>query len=142
MNQIQVHNFIAERHDFPPGKGQVFSEIQLAGWRLVSRPVVWRPPTDVYETEDTFVVRIEIAGMKEEDFSVQLDGRILSVRGVRSDPPERRSYHLMEIRIGEFQNEIELPGAVSAAKVSAVYQDGFLMIYLPKARSQHIEIRE
>ena len=45
------------------------------------RTPVWRPPTDVYELEETLVVRVEIAGMREEDFIIQLNGRILSIRG-------------------------------------------------------------
>ena len=55
----------------------------LASWRLTSHPHVWRPPTDVYETEDKYVVIVEIAGMNEEDFSVTLDQNILTISGLR-----------------------------------------------------------
>ena len=41
-------------------------------WRLVSRPHIWMPPTDVFETEDAIVIRVEIAGMKEDDFEISL----------------------------------------------------------------------
>lgn len=112
------------------------------GWRVSLRPVTWRPPTDVYEVEDGYVVRVEVAGMREEDFSVELDGRFLVVRGVRSDTPERRAFHQMEIRFGEFSIEIEMPAPVQAADVQATYQDGFLRILLPKARAKHISIEE
>ncbi len=55
--------------------------------RMSARPHVWRPPTDVFETEDAIIVRVEIAGMLENDFSIVLDGRYLSIRGMRSDAP-------------------------------------------------------
>jgi HSP20 family protein len=112
------------------------------GWRVSLRPATWRPPTDVYEIEDGYVVRVEIAGMREEDFSVELDGRSLVVRGVRSDYPERRAFHQMEIRYGEFSIEIEMPAPVLAADVQATYQEGFLRIQLPKARAKQIHIEE
>jgi len=142
VNNSDMQVMQPSHYDFPSNEGLPFSEAHFAGWRLASRPVAWRPPTDVYETEAAFVVRMEIAGMREEDFSVQIEGRILSVRGVRSDTPERKAFHLMEIRIGEFQNEIELPGAVRISEISAAYQDGFLVIHLPKTRAINIEIKE
>ena len=112
------------------------------GWRVSLRPTTWRPPTDVYEIEDGYVVRVEIAGMREEDFSVELDGRVLVVRGVRSDIPERRAFHQMEIRFGEFSIEIEMPAPLLATDVQATYQEGFLRIQLPKAKARHIQIEE
>ncbi len=110
-------------------------------WRLSSRPHVWRPPTDVYETEADIVVRVEIGGMREEDFLVSLENRTLVVRGVRADSNERRAYHQMEIPFGEFSTEIDLPAPVVATAIEAVYQNGFLRIKLPKALPHHIQVK-
>jgi HSP20 family protein len=104
---------------------------------LGMRSPAWRPPTDVFETEDLVIVRVEIAGMHETDFSIVLDGRYLSIRGVRQDVPERRAYHQMEIRFGEFVVDVEMPASVDAENVNAIYQNGFLKIILPKV---HIRI--
>ena len=96
------------------------------------RSPAWRPPTDVFETESTIVVRVEVAGMREQDFSIELNGRNLTVRGSRQDLPERRSFHQMEIYFGEFAIELELPNYIEADRVQAVYSDGFLRVNLPK----------
>jgi HSP20 family protein len=112
------------------------------GWRLTLRSTAWRPPTDVFETEDRIVVRVEIAGMREDDFIIELNGRNLIVRGARQDVPERRSFHQMEIRYGEFVIELELPGYIETDQVQAVYSDGFLRIDLPKARPRQIPVAE
>jgi len=109
-------------------------------WRIASRPHIWRPPTDVYETEDRFIVRVEIAGMREEDFSIQLIERSLQIRGVRQDVSERRSYHQMEIPFGEFSTEIDLLVPIAADNIEAVYRDGFLRVILPKARPHQIKV--
>ncbi len=111
-------------------------------WRLKMRPPAWHPPTDVYEIENAVVVRVEIAGMREGDFAVELNGRYLVVRGVRQDITERRAYHQMEIRFGEFSIEIELPTHVEADQVKAIYNNGFLRVMLPKAHPRHIPIVE
>jgi len=110
-------------------------------WHVVRNPI-WQPPTDVYETEDVVVVRVEVAGMREEDFSVTLEGRALVIRGLRNDILERRAYHQMEIRFGEFTLEIELPGAVLVDQIAADYQDGFLRVVLPKVRLRNIKFEE
>jgi len=117
-------------------------EVSPFGWRITTRSPAWRPPTDIFEVENTFVVRVEIAGMREENFSIELNGRNLTVRGSRQDMPERRAFHQMEIHFGEFAIELELPNYIEADQVQAVYSDGFLRIQLPKARPRQIPIVE
>lgn len=111
-------------------------------YRLANRSHVWRPPTDVFETEDVLVVRIEIAGMVDSDFAIFVDERFLMIRGVRSETAERRAYHQMEIRFGEFGVDIELPYPVAVNEITAVYSNGFLRVMLPKARPHRIEVED
>ena len=96
------------------------------------RASVWNPPTDIYETEMHFVVRVEIAGMREEDFEVAVENSILMIRGARPDLNERRAYHQMEIRFGKFEIAVEIPLPVDLEGATAEYKDGFLIILLPK----------
>lgn len=111
-------------------------------WRSAARPTMWRPPTDVYETDEAFVVRLEVAGMREEDFNIAIFGRTLYVRGVRLDQPERRAYLQMEIPFGEFALEVDLPGAIELDGVQAFYQHGFLKIICPRARPHTMILTE
>ncbi len=107
-------------------------------WRLVSRHRLWRPPIDIYETDENLVVRLEVAGMKESDFILTLRSRRLLIYGNRSDITERRAYHQMEIPFGEFSIDIELPVAVNSETIQASYQDGFLKIVISKEQSYTI----
>jgi HSP20 family protein len=111
-------------------------------WRMSVRSPSWRPPADMYELENTVLVRVEIAGMRENDFSIQLNGRILSIRGSRQDITERRAYHQMEIRFGEFSIDLELPFHIETDQIQAMYSNGFLKIILPKALPRHISVSE
>ncbi len=118
------------------------SGLERQPWYLTVKSHIWRPATDVYELDDAIIVRMEIAGMRETDFSIMLNDRSLMVRGVRPDIPEKRAYHQMEIRFGEFISEVELPTQVDAEKIEAVYQAGFLRIVLPKARPHQIQVED
>lgn len=114
----------------------------LRNWSISKRPHIWRPPTDVYETEDRIVIRVEIAGMSDEDISVSFDNHLLSISGNRVETFERRAYHQMEIPFGEFSTEVEILIPIESENISAQYQDGFLVVILPKAASRHIRIQQ
>ncbi len=105
-------------------------------WQV--RSSVWSPPTDVYETEDNFIVRVEIAGMSDGDFEVTIESRSLSISGIRPDPVGRRAYHQMEILSGRFEIEVEITVPVDVDSSSAEYKDGFLTVSLLKSRSNPI----
>ncbi len=106
----------------------------------MSHPHVWRPQTDIYATEDTYVVLVEIAGMRGADFSVTFDRRHLVIKGMRSDTSKRKAYHQMEIAYGEFETEVTIPSAIDVASIEATYNDGFLRVVLPISRPQNIKI--
>ena len=107
-------------------------------WQV--RSSVWSPPTDMYETQANFVVRLEIAGMREEDFEVAVENNVLIISGQRPDLNERRAYHQMEIRFGRFEIAVDIPVPVEIESSVAEYKDGFLLIQLPKASPKHIEV--
>lgn len=104
--------------------------LQAIHWQVRSN--VWSPPTDIYETEQGYVVKVEIAGMGEDDFEVIIEDNMLMISGNRPDAAERRAYHQMEIQFGKFEITVALPAPVDVENASAVYKDGFLKIQLPK----------
>lgn len=112
--------------------------LHTVSWQV--RSSVWSPPTDVYETHEGFVIKVEVAGMREEDFEVAVENNVLMIGGNRPDPNERRAYYQMEIRSGRFKIAIELPAPVDVETAVAEYKDGFLMINLPKADPKQIEV--
>ena len=109
--------------------------IQAIEWQVRVRPNLWAPPADLFETETDYIVRVEVAGMRDQEISVTLDGDLLTVSGVRAEAPERRAFHQMEIRFGEFTVGVILPGPVNEDAGSAAYEDGFLLVTLPKAKT-------
>jgi HSP20 family protein len=111
-------------------------------WGVRRHQHLWRPPTDVYETDEAYVVMVEVAGMRESQFSVTLDRQVLSIRGVRSDSPRAHAYHHMEINYGEFATDVRLATAIDASQIQATYSDGFLRVVLPKKPPTQIPITD
>jgi HSP20 family protein len=120
---------------------RLYQEMLAPGrWVVVRHTHAWRPPTDVYETDENVVVRIEVAGMKEPDFSVSVTDRLLVITGARQDPSSKVAYHQMEIRYGEFRTEVFLHWAVEQDEITAVYSDGFLQVTLPKVSARRVRV--
>jgi len=97
-------------------------------------PEIWRPAADVYETETAFVVKVELAGMRDAEIAITLDERSLRIEGQR---PEQRGegllyYHQIGVNYGAFAVEVFLARPVDHDNVTAHYDDGFLFVELPK----------
>jgi HSP20 family protein len=109
-------------------------------WTSAGQRKAWRPPTDVYETADCYVVKVEIAGMQHADLHIALEAKHLTVSGIRQDSSAKVGYQQMEIQYGTFESHISLPGAVDQDGVEASYQEGFLTIRLPKAQARRVKV--
>jgi HSP20 family protein len=101
---------------------------------------LWRPPLEVYETDEALVVVAEIAGMDQDHLSVVVDGELLLIRGERPDARQRekRTYHEARIPYGGFGADVFIPFPVDADRTEAEYHNGFLRIVLPRSVARTI----
>ena len=99
--------------------------------------LTWEPPTDVIETEKEVVILVDIAGMNGKDIDVVTDGKVLKICGLRRNKSYSgdKHFHKLEIQVGHFEREIELPFPVDHSKVSAHYKNGILEVKLRKFKS-------
>lgn len=100
----------------------------------------YRPPVDVVETKDKFLVRVEIAGVHEKDFNIRLEKSTLVISGTRNDQMKNHSFHQMEISYGEFLVEVHINQPLDAGSITAEYKNGFLEVTIVKAVPKEIQI--
>ena len=95
----------------------------------------WQPPTDVYETEKNIIVKMAVSGLRPEDISVTFSDRILTVSGKRGDDSAHQKvcFYQVEIRYGYFERKIKMPKQVDANNIHATYENGFIVITIPKS---------
>ncbi|MBN1264112.1 MAG: Hsp20/alpha crystallin family protein [Anaerolineales bacterium] len=111
-------------------------------WRFNQSGSVWRPPTDVYETDDSIVVVLEVAGMRGADIQVTFDENVLYIRGLRQKKGTARAFQQMEISYGEFMAGVRVATSINSSEIEATYSDGFLKVVLPKVKQYTIKISE
>jgi HSP20 family protein len=104
----------------------------------------WRPQADIFESATHMTVKVELAGMREEDIEVTLYEDALVISGVRQDEhdelaerdtqriQENLYYYEAQIRYGPFRVEVFLSSPIDREAVTARYENGFLQVNLPK----------
>jgi HSP20 family protein len=92
-------------------------------------------PLDVAETEDEYVVKASIPGIKPDDLEITYSGKTLTIKGEFKAEEEREDvhFHLRERRYGAFARSLALPAAVKSDAIEAKYESGVLTLKLPKS---------
>jgi HSP20 family protein len=136
--RVMHYRRVSYRHTMVVHGGQTwpFSDIwQLDRLRLLVQ-ARWRPDADMCETATTVEIVVDLAGVGEEDFEVQLFEDALVIEGHRLLPacPQGGRYHIAGIRQGPFRVELPLPAPVDPERVEVRYESGLLNITLAKRR--------
>jgi HSP20 family protein len=94
----------------------------------------WVPAMDLLETQEHFVLRADLPGMREEDVSIELEDSVLTISGERKAEHEDRQegYYRVERAFGAFSRSLTLPKGVDAGAVTAAFHDGVLEVRIPK----------
>lgn len=105
---------------------------------VIQRSTTWRPMADIRESADMVTIKIELAGLSEDDFDVTLYEDALIVSGERHDDSEHGEYLYQEaqIRYGPFRVEVFILSPFDRDAVTARYENGFLWVDLPKKLPQ------
>jgi len=105
----------------------------------------WSPNVDIYEDTDKMIVEAELPGMDREDFEVNVENNILTLKGERKfeKKTEGDNYHRVERAYGSFTRQFTLPQSVTAEGATADFEGGVLRVALPKreeTKARKIEI--
>jgi HSP20 family protein len=93
------------------------------------------PAIDMYQTDDELVVKASIPGFKAENVQISITGDVLTLRGEvkQEDEKNEKAWHIREQRWGSFERSVALPTQVVADKAKAEFENGILIVTLPKA---------
>ncbi len=94
----------------------------------------WTPAVDVYETDQSVVLKVELPGVDPKDVEARVEDGTLYLKGERKFENEVKegNYHRVERAYGSFTRTFTLPSSVDADKVAAEYKNGVLTLTLPK----------
>jgi HSP20 family protein len=96
------------------------------------------PPVDVVEDADGWRLVFEIPGADPDQIAVDVQGRVLTLRGVRRATDRADGLFLrVERAAGAFERALELPDDPDPERTRATYADGLLVLEVPKKAGGH-----
>lgn len=114
-------------------------ELELTGFEDVL-------PVDIYDEDDSLVVKAALPGVKSDDIDVSVTDGVLTINAEtrREEEIKEEDYHRREFRYGKIHRSFRLPPGVDASKVDANYENGLLKVTIPRtpeAQTQKIEVK-
>ena len=94
------------------------------------------PLADLEETEEAYVVEVELPGVKGDDIEVEVAGRRLTVSGERKERERVGVLRRQTRTVGRFHYEVVLPGEVDEESIEASLDKGVLTVRVPKAEAE------
>jgi HSP20 family molecular chaperone IbpA len=92
------------------------------------------PLADLEETDDTYLLEVELPGIKKKDINIEVEDRLLVISGKRTEK-ERTGWLRRQTRSwGRFRYEVVLPDQLDEGNIEAILDDGVLQVRIPKGR--------
>ena len=119
----------------------------LATWPFGERESLsiadWTPSCNVSESAEEYRIEAELPGVKQDDLEVNVENRVLTLRGERKEKKEEKGkkYHRVESSYGSFMRSFSLPDDADEDKVAAEYKDGLLTVRIPRTEPKHSKAR-
>lgn len=117
---------------------RIFNELIPFSWRLdetESELSSWAPSTDMVETDNEYLIEVDLPGVSKKDIHVDCHDNVLTIEGERKKETkeEHNGYLRNERFFGSFKRSIMLPVSIVEDKIKATFKDGVLKVNVPKA---------
>lgn len=91
------------------------------------------PSCDIIESDETFVIKLDLPGLSKEEINIALKEHVLTIKGERAgELAEGEKYRRQERSTGVFSRSFALPENVNTAETEARFNNGVLSITMPK----------
>jgi HSP20 family protein len=103
----------------------------------------WAPLADFSETDDAYMIEVDVPGVAREDIDIELSDRDLMISGEIKEKERTGMLRRSMRRTGRFEYRTLLPGEINTEGVDATLRDGVLTVKIPKTemtKPRHIEI--
>ena len=119
---------------------RLFEEGFSRPWRLLGNdgsPSEMAFPVEVSESDSAIDIKAALPGVKPDEVEISVQNDVLTIRAEHREETkeEKKDYYRREIRYGSFHRSLALPASVDSDKAEATFENGILMLRLPKAEA-------
>jgi HSP20 family protein len=111
-----------------------FNRLFNSLWEQPAVSQRWVPEMDLVETEDHYLLKADLPGMKRDDVAIEWGDGTLTISGERNAEYERKEkgFFRLERSFGKFSRSLTLPEGIDPDKIQAEFHDGVLEVRIPK----------
>lgn len=108
---------------------EFFNEFNGSDFRKWNAPAV-----NISENDNEFKLQLAVPGMKKEDFKIAIEDNILVVSAEQKQESEKKTerYTRKEFSFSSFTRRFNLPENVDENQINANYENGIMLLTLPK----------
>ncbi len=118
---------------------RLFETLVHTAWGGGGREAIsWKPPCDVVEEPDRYVIELDVPGVRAADLSIAAEGRALRIEGARQRVRRRGTehHHVVERTCGRFVRTFHLPGDADPGGIHARLEEGVLTVEIPRQQNR------
>ncbi len=121
---------------------RIFDEFFRGGVPSKREGFAFVPAVDIYETPDSLVIEVEAPGMSKDEIKITVEDGVLRISGEKKMEREEKdkNYYLVERGFGKFERAFRLPDYVEAENIKAKYENGVLVITVPKKEEKKSKV--
>jgi HSP20 family protein len=129
-------NLIRKQQNFLPF---VFDNFFRDTWDIIPAINNNHPATNIKESDKDFIIEFAIPGKSNDDFEVELDKNLLTIKSNGSVSENDYNYMQQQFNFSTFSKSYELPDSVDLNKIDSHYRNGMLTVILPKRKEFHTQ---
>ncbi len=116
---------------------EIMNDLPSAMTKTLREDVLHYPPVNIFETPTSYQVQMSVPGFQKNDFSINLENNVLTVSSEKKaeQVEEDRKQIRKEFTYRAFKRSFTLDEKINADAIQAKYENGLLVIDLPKKES-------
>jgi HSP20 family protein len=129
MFLVRTHPF-NELENFRRQFDQIFNEIS----DLHNDSTTWKPAIELQDVGENLILKVQLPGWNSQNLDISATREVVTIKGKvpTAEKPENQRIYYSEFRTNSFERQVKLPITIQNDKIQAEYQDGVLILTLPK----------
>jgi HSP20 family protein len=142
MTLVKVNNPIAK--SFDGLLNDLFNDLPATFGKTVRENVLGFPAVNIAETNQNFQISVAAPGLTKSDFNLKLDGNLLTISANKNEEATDSNVKVIrnEFNFKTFKRSFTVDEKIDAANISAQYENGILIVYLPKKETTAAVVKE
>jgi HSP20 family protein len=113
---------------------ELFNEFPVSFGKTIREDVLGYPPVNIIEKKENYHIQLAAPGLEKSDFNIKLDGKLLTISADKKEEISTENEKMIrkEFSRRAFKRSFTLDEKIDAAGISAKYDNGILVLDLPK----------